>query len=304
MKRSSSSSSSAPPSSSKTVPSKASYPFIVSGSTARIIHTLLPLTIVVIGILACPEGPEAYIRAFLTLFLAIAGTILSSAWIAEFAYEYIFCCRRLQADKTESSKMRYQEGWETTRASWMFASLAAFVRTRYLAGKPTAIVFTLAEAQPEAPDALWLYIVKLILVTLLVDFYMYFKHRLLHWRPLFAFHRDHHTFHNPSPFASFAVAPVEAFLTFSPVLLLCFPQLPILAQAYGLWVTGFVWLNLYLHAGFVGKFSETVLRSIGLNSSSFHNIHHEKTIQNFGELMYIWDTILATGAHPVSTTHG
>ncbi len=92
--------------------------------------------------------------------------------------------------------------------------------------------------------------------------------------------------------------PVEAFLTFWPVSLLALPEAPILGQAYALWVAGFVVLNLYLHAGHSWWVSEAALRAFGLNSSKFHNVHHEKTVQNFGELGYVWDWMLGTGAHP------
>jgi sterol desaturase/sphingolipid hydroxylase (fatty acid hydroxylase superfamily) len=267
----------------------------VPHSVARVVHAVLPPALVALGALACPEGRDAYLSAFAGLFALIATTVLLSA--AVFDAGCALCCRRLQPQKTEA-KMRGMEAFETVRAAFVFASLAAWPRARFLAGKPTAVVFSLAEAQPEAPSSVALYAAKLVLVTLLVDAYMYFKHRSLHSRPLWAFHSGHHTFHNPSPFASFAVAPVEALLTFWPVVLLGLPEAPILGQAYAAWVCGFVVLNLYLHAGHAWRPAEFALRAVGLNSSLFHNVHHEKTVQNFGELMYVWDWMLGTGSHP------
>jgi sterol desaturase/sphingolipid hydroxylase (fatty acid hydroxylase superfamily) len=271
--------------------------FAVSPSAARLIHAVLPALIVAFGIVSCPEGPEAYLSAFASLFVAIASSILLGAGLYEVGWAAVGCAR-LQPHKEGVPKQYAAEAFETTRASWMFASLAAFPRARFLAGKPTAVLFTLAEVQPDAPDAVWLYVLKLVAVTWLVDAYMYWKHRMLHSRPLWAFHADHHSFHDPSPFASFAVAPVEAFLTFWPVTLLSLREAPILGQAYALWVCGFVLLNLYLHAGRAHWLPESILTPLGLNTSLFHNVHHEKTVQNFGELMYVWDALLGTGAHP------
>lgn len=265
------------------------------GQTAvSYIHAGVVTSLVLAGILLA-EDPLLWLRAFGELFAGIAGGLLVAAGGFETLYAMIGT--KLQPHKT-GPKQRVSEALETVRAAWVFSALAAWTRYQLLRGRPTALVWTLADAQPEAPNSLALYCFKLFLVTLLVDGYMYAKHRFLHSQPWFAFHSQHHTYHDPSPFASFAVAPVEAFLTFAPVLLTSLPAAPIWAHAYLLWVAGFVALNLYLHAGYRVELLETALRAVGLNSSAFHNVHHERTVVNFGELCYIWDRILGTGAHP------
>jgi lathosterol oxidase len=210
----------------------------VTPAAADAIHVVLPLALVAIGAAASADGAAAWLTAFAELFVCIAGGIVGLMAAVD-AFGYVassagICCRRLQAHKT-APRQRLAEAAESLRAIWMFSALAAWTRVALVAGRPTALVFTLAEAQPEAPDNLALYLFKLLLVTLLVDGYMYFKHRILHSRPLFAFHRGHHTFHDPSPFASFAVAPVEAFATFWPVVFLTLPAAPVWAHAYGIW---------------------------------------------------------------------
>jgi len=203
----------------------------------------------------------------------------------------------LQPSSNPSSPM-LSEALESCRAMLVFSGFAAWPRLLLVQGHPTALHFTLAGAQPEAPTSLALYCLKLLLVTLLVDAYMYFKHRALHHPALFCFHKQHHGFPNPTSFASFAVAPVEAVLTFAPVLALCLPQAPVWAHAYACWTAGFVALNLYLHSGVRLEGLEGVLKGVGLNTSVFHNIHHESGgSQNFGELLYVWDSILGSGAH-------
>ncbi len=82
-------------------------------------------------------------------------------------------------------------------------------------------------------------------------------------------------------------------------MMLCVPQAPVWAHAYGVWTLCFVLLNMYLHAGYSLTILEVPLRMVGLNSSTFHNLHHSSGgTRNFGELMYIWDRILGSGAHP------
>lgn len=262
------------------------------GLAVEIVHVALPLSLAAVGVWV---GGALWARCFGELFFAIGSTLLVGAGLAErlFAAGGTEC----QPGKT-AARPRAAEAFESVRAAFVFSALAAWCRWQLKLGQPTALVFTLAEAQPEAPTALWLYAAKLLAVTLLVDAYMYGKHRCLHSRLLWPFHRDHHVFVNPTPFAAFAVAPVEAFLTFAPVLLLCVPQAPVWAHAYGAWTGAFVLLNLYLHAGYRIPVLEAVLRPLGVNSSAFHNVHHARTVRNFGELLTVWDTLLGTGAHP------
>jgi sterol desaturase/sphingolipid hydroxylase (fatty acid hydroxylase superfamily) len=260
------------------------------------IHALIVLAQPLVGILYARDA-STWLTCYLELcFLLCAGFLLLA-----FLSEVLFAALGMQLQaQSASPKIRASEALESLRAMLVFSGFAAWPRYLLRLDQPTALLFTLAEAQPEAPASVGLYAAKLFLVTLLVDFYMYWKHRALHHPALFCFHKQHHSFPNPSPFASFAVAPVEATLTFAPVLLLCLPQAPVWAHAYGVWTAGFVLLNLYLHAGYTLPWLEAVLQPLGLNSSAFHNIHHESGgSRNFGELCYIWDSLLGSGEHPL-----
>lgn len=239
-------------------------------------------------------APMLWLRSFVevAVFLCVSITVLMCA--ADFLFSFIGA--RLQTDPKPAKRLA--EYAESMRAMVVFAGFAAWPRLLFLQNRPTALHFSLAAAQPEAPTSLALYVGKLLLVTLLVDFYMYFKHRALHLPSLFRFHKQHHAFVSPTPFAAFAVAPVEAAATFAPVLALCLPSAPVWAHAYGVWTGCFVLLNLYLHSGVSIAVLEG-LRSVGLNSAEFHDRHHESGGNvNFGELCYIWDYFLGSGAHP------
>ena len=260
------------------------------------VHALVLLAQLAAGLLYS-SAPQLWLRSYLELACALILGVTACALASQRAF--LALGARLQPSAQPSPALA--EALESCRAMVVFAGFAAWPRMMLAQGRPTALRWTLADAQPEAPTHLALYALKLLLVTLGVDFYMYAKHRLLHLPSLFCFHRQHHAFHNPSPFASFAVAPVEAALTFAPVLFLCLPSAPVWAHAYALWTAGFVLLNLYLHSGVRVEALEGPLRAVGLNSSAFHNLHHESYgASNYGELLYIWDSILRTGAHPVS----
>jgi sterol desaturase/sphingolipid hydroxylase (fatty acid hydroxylase superfamily) len=260
------------------------------------IHAFVLLAQVAAGVLYS-SAPLLWIQCYAQLALTLVAGVLLCALLSQRAF--LALGQHLQPHGAPSPVLA--EALETARAMVVFSGFAAWPRMMLAQGRPTALHFTLAAAQPEAPTSLALYALKLFAVTLLVDAYMYAKHRLLHTPALFRFHKQHHGFPNPTPFASFAVAPVEAALTFAPVLFLCLPAAPVWAHAYALWTAGFVALNLYLHSGVRIGALEAALRSVGLNSSVFHNAHHESGgTQNYGELLYLWDSLLGSGAHPAA----
>jgi lathosterol oxidase len=265
-----------------------------------VIHAAVLLAQVVAGV-ALSSAPLLWLQCYAELALALVVGVLLCAFLAQRLF--LAAGPRLQPSAAPSPALA--EALESARAMIVFAGFAAWPRMLLVQGRPTALHFSLAAAQPEAPTNLALYAAKLLAVTLLVDGYMYAKHRALHLPALFRFHKQHHGFPNPSPLASFAVAPVEASLTFAPVLFLCLPAAPVWAQAYALWTGSFVALNLYLHSGVSVQALEVVLRAVGLNSSVFHNLHHESGgSKNFGELLYIWDSMLGSGAHPPAPAAG
>ena len=260
----------------------------------EVIHAAILLAQVAAGLLLS-DAPLLWLTSYATLCAALCGGLLLLALLSHALFPA--CGPHLQPAAPRSRVLA--EALESCRAMVVFSGFAAWPRTMLLQGRATALRFSLAAAQPEAPTSVALYCAKLAAVTLAVDAYMFMKHMALHSRPLFAFHKQHHAFPNPTPFASFAVAPVEAVLTFAPVLFLCIPAAPVWAHAYAAWTAGFVGLNLYLHSGVEIAGLERALRACGLNSSAFHNVHHESGgSRNYGELMYVWDHLLGTGAHP------
>ena len=140
----------------------------------------------------------------------------------------------------------------------------------------------------------WHIVLQTLVGVLVIDAWLYWKHRILHSRALFGFHRQHHAFRDPTPFAGFAVGPFEALVTFWPVLIVCIPQATHWAPLYLGLVAGFVLLNFYLHCGVTLGILEATLPRMLLNTSAFHNIHHSHANANFGEAMVLWDRMCGT----------
>ena len=188
----------------------------------------------------------------------------------------------------------------------VFAALAAWPAAAFARGDATALVFSLAEAMPGvAPHvALPLYLLQLVVLTLVVDGYSHFKHKAMHTSLLFEFHKLHHLHRDPSPWAAFAVHPVEAFLTFVPVLGMLSPAMPVWAHAYALWTLAWFFINLYLHSGYEIDIFERVMAPLWINTSGYHNFHHELMYTNYSELLYLWDWLCDTGFHPTGYGYG
>ena len=124
------------------------------------------------------------------------------------------------------------------------------------------------------------------------DAWTYAKHRALHSKWLYAFHRSHHYFKDPTAFAGFAIHPVEAVWTFAPIFL--WEHLPHFLPVFAPAVAFFFALNAYLHCGYVFGLAEALLPRVLLNSSAFHNLHHERVVTHFGEISSFWDYACGT----------
>lgn len=241
--------------------------------------------------------PRLWLNCFGGLLAFLTALTLGGAaamWVA-----CRVCGRKMQPAGRETPPL-IVEAIDSLRAMWVFAALGAWPAAAYVAGQKTAIVFTLAEAMPgwSPRAALVGYILQLVVLTLIVDLYSHFKHKAMHTTMFWEFHKTHHTYRDPSPFAGFAVHPVEAFLTFVPVLGMLRPEMPVWAHAYALWTLTWFVINLYLHSGYEIGIVERVLGPLFINSSGYHNYHHELMYTNYSELLYVWDHILGTGFHP------
>lgn len=231
--------------------------------------------------------PSVYYNALWQIFLIITIPLFTLCFVFyRFSESY---GNRIQGTRNKIPPIA-KEAFGTARAMFVVSCMAAHPVALYREGFPTGMAWTLEEMGL----TWWQAILQMYLGIVLIDAMTYWKHRLLHTRTFFPFHKHHHTFRDPTPFAGFAVGPMETLLTFWPLLLICFPEAKHFAPLYFTAITGFVLLNLYLHCGVTFKVLENVLPKIGLNSSAWHNIHHSDVNANFGEVSSIWDKVCKT----------
>jgi sterol desaturase/sphingolipid hydroxylase (fatty acid hydroxylase superfamily) len=236
--------------------------------------------------LLSPEGPRVFYRALITGFAGIAGVVLAGAavvtWISERRPE------RLQGPRHKPALL-LRGARDTALAAWVAACLLAWPLSRLQAGLPVGLTWSLAEAGGGART-----ILQTAAAVVVLDAWLYWKHRLLHTRWLFPFHRAHHVYRDPTAFAGFAVGPLESLLTFWPVVIWAHPLAVHWAPLYFGLVGGFVGLNYYLHCGVTSRLLEAVLPRVLLNTSAFHNRHHANAEVNFGEALTLWDRLCRT----------
>ena len=140
----------------------------------------------------------------------------------------------------------------------------------------------------------WL-LLSLPALLLWQDFASYFTHRCLHTRWLFRhIHGVHHRSRQPSPWASYAVHPVEAMVNGLPLVALL--VVPVQEYVFGLFVLHQVVHSVYGHSAveslprgftrhwFWGRFATT----------THHHLHHESINGNYGLWFTWWDRVFGT----------
>lgn len=238
-------------------------------------------------------SPAMFYSSLLMLFIVLMLSVLViGQLIYSISKKY---GTRIQGERTKTPDFG-REIYETGRSMFVAACLAAWPLGLYRAGLPTGYAWTLQEMGL----TWWMVVLEMYAGIVVIDAYSYWKHRLLHTRLLFPFHKNHHSFRDPTPFAGFAVGPLEAVLTFWPVLIICYPPAKHFVPMYITAIVAFVVLNLYLHCGVTFSWIEKIIPPIGLNSSGWHNVHHSDVVSNYGELSYIWDKICKTSRADVA----
>ncbi len=150
---------------------------------------------------------------------------------------------------------------------------------------------------------------SVLLMLFLHDSYFYWMHRLMHHPRIYRLvHLTHHRSVNPSPWAAYAFHPLEAVLEagIMPLALFLVPLHPIALIAF---ITLMLWFNVYGHLGYE-LFPASVYRHpLGrwLNSSVYHNLHHERFQGNYSLYFTFWDrwmgTLRTDSAEKVAEVH-
>ncbi|MEQ9468287.1 MAG: sterol desaturase family protein [Ekhidna sp.] len=142
----------------------------------------------------------------------------------------------------------------------------------------------------------WYWLLTVIPMFFIHDFYFYWAHRLMHHPKLFkAVHKIHHLSTNPSPWTAYAFHPLEAFIEAAIILILAF-TVPTHAFVIMLFMIFQIIYNVYGHLGyelFPAGFHKTWIGKY-INTSVAHNQHHARFHGNYGLYTLIWDRLFGT----------
>ena len=279
---------------------------------ANVSFYLIPIILTLSGFLIYRENAYPFYETLFILSTGLCTTVLLLCGIWEFLSYYLASPvpgHRLQWKKKDPP-MYFSEAVETVMCIYIVACFMAWPVTRIRLDEPTAFKETLKECVPKIFEncVTVAYLGKVFLTLLIADTHTFWKHYFLHNPTFYIFHKSHHKFHNPSTFACFAIHPVEAVWTFWPILLICLPEL-FFKGFMGLYLpihvpflAFFSLLNLYLHCGYSIPLLEWVLPKLWINTSKWHNKHHELSITHFGEMLTIWDYAMGTHTGNWSTS--
>ena len=252
---------------------------------ATVLDRSLPFVLASAGLLV-PDHVGTFYLALLVGFVGIAGVVLTGAALVTFLCERQTL--RIQGPRPKPAPM-LAEAKDTALAAFVAACFLAWPLWRLWTGRPIGLTWSLQDV-----GGLPLMLIQNVLGVFVLDAWLYWKHRILHSKLFFPFHRAHHAYRDPTALAGFAVGPVESVMTFWPLVLVAIPEAKHYAPMYFTLVAGFISLNYYLHCGIRIEPLERLLSPLLLNSSAFHNIHHSHADVNFGEAMTLWDRLCRT----------
>ncbi len=140
----------------------------------------------------------------------------------------------------------------------------------------------------------WYFVLSIVIMIFIHDTYFYWTHRLMHHKYFFKhFHKVHHLFHNPSPWAAFAFHPLEAIIEASIIFVIVFiiPAHPMAVLTFLIVMTIY---SVYGHLGYelYPKFFYKNWFGKWINTSVNHNLHHQSGRNNYGIYFTFWDKIM------------
>eukprot|EP00035_Acanthoeca_spectabilis_P001218 m.78599 g.78599 ORF g.78599 m.78599 type:complete len:300 (-) comp10723_c0_seq1:722-1621(-) len=265
----------------------------VTPAQADALFYAVPLGLTALGLLS-PDPAVFFSSLFdLAATLCLGQIALAALWegLAFWLAQPPGC--RIQSTKADPPKY-VKEIVGSTMCMYVVACIAAWPLSIHRRGLETAFRPTVSEAAWGLPYPHAVYTLKIVVTMLLADAHTFWKHYWLHRPSVYAFHKFHHQFHNPSTFAGFAIHPVEAVITFCPIVLMCFPECGLYFPMHLPFLLLFGLLNLYLHCGYAVPALEATLPKLLINTSVWHNKHHELSVTHFGEMLTLWDYVMGT----------
>lgn len=220
--------------------------------------------------------------------LEILGALLLYSYsfyfvLSGLSYVIVFVAlrRRLGVTHVPAPRESLRAIWTSLGGNLGNVLLTAPIHWAILSGR-TRVYFSVEEY-----GVPWL-LVSVALVLVVTETMIYWIHRALHGRWLYArLHRQHHAFRRPTPWVSNAFHPLDSFAQALPYHL-CVFLFPLHINVY-LGMLGFVmaW-TVKIHD------RTPVWRSWAINHTGRHTAHHWYNKYNYGQFFTFWDRLCGT----------
>jgi len=143
----------------------------------------------------------------------------------------------------------------------------------------------------------WAYLIASVgLFLFFTDMMIYFIHRGLHHPRIYRyFHKTHHRWIIPTPFASHAFHPVDGFLQSCPYHMSAF-LFPLNKFVY---IGLFIFVNIWTVSIHDANYQVPKMLQPIINGSAHHTDHHLFFNYNYGQFFTLWDRIGSSFRNPV-----
>ncbi len=234
---------------------------------------------------------DEFISSFPHTYYKIGIRYLLAAGIA-FVLFYLLFKNRLPFKKIQSKFPKSSD----YRRDLMYSLITVAIFTviahlSFRTFKDFNLLFYDWEAKP-----MWYWVLTVIPIFVIHDFYFYWAHRAMHHPSLFkSVHKTHHLSTNPSPWTAYAFHPIEAVIEtlIIPILVFTVPTHPLVIVLFMIFQ---IIYNVYGHLGyelFPRGFHKTKIGKY-INTSVAHNQHHKKFHGNYGLYTLVWDRMFGT----------
>lgn len=234
---------------------------------------------------------DEFISSFPHTYYKIGIRYLLAAGIA-FVLFYLLFKNRLPFKKIQSKFPKSSD----YRRDLMYSLITVAIFTviahlSFRTFKDFNLLFYDWEAKP-----MWYWVLTVIPIFIIHDFYFYWAHRAMHHPSLFkSVHKTHHLSTNPSPWTAYAFHPIEAVIEtlIIPILVFTVPTHPLVIVLFMIFQ---IIYNVYGHLGyelFPRGFHKTKIGKY-VNTSVAHNQHHKKFHGNYGLYTLVWDRMFGT----------
>jgi len=217
---------------------------------------------------------------FIGRYVLIAGTMYSVFYLI---FKTRFLQQKIQKKWPKRTQIRSEIGYSLGTFAIFGSAIWLFIRWNNSG-------YTMRYEAIETFGKFY-FVVSILLMVIVHDAYFYWSHRLMHHKWVFPYvHRLHHRFQAPTPWAAFALHPLESMLSLGiiPIIIFCIPYHPYALLCFISFMTLY---NVYIHLGYhLGEMSGTSIR----NTTEDHDYHHKKGHGNYGLYFTYWDRLMGT----------